>query len=123
MDDNMFLQLPLYYDYPNTLSYKKKISGVFGGKFLVNGEVIYITRVVYSEPATIVFWSDGTKTVAKCDEKDIYSKEAGLAICCIKKLSSPTETKRLLSDWVPKEEKIKIITLKDLRKALKEEKE
>lgn len=40
-------------------------------------------RVIYNNPATIVFWSDGIKTVAKCDEEDEYDKAVGLfmAIC------------------------------------------
>ena len=40
-------------------------------------------RVIYNNPATIVFWSDGIKTVAKCDEEDGYDKAVGLftAIC------------------------------------------
>ena len=44
-----------------------------------------ITRVIFNKPATIVFWNDGTKTITKCSKDDTYSKEAGLAICCLKK--------------------------------------
>lgn len=28
----------------------------------------YIERVIYNAPATIIFWSDGVKTVVKCHE-------------------------------------------------------
>lgn len=28
----------------------------------------YVGRVIYNAPATIVFWTDGTKTVVKCHE-------------------------------------------------------
>lgn len=28
----------------------------------------YIKRVIYNAPATIIFWSDGEKTVVKCHE-------------------------------------------------------
>lgn len=45
-----------------------------------------IERVIFNNPATIVFWNDGTKTVVKCDEKDIFSEETGLAMACTKKL-------------------------------------
>ena len=31
-----------------------------------------ITKVIFADPATIIFWSDGTKTVVKCEETDIY---------------------------------------------------
>ena len=46
---------------------------------------IHITDVMFREPAVIVKWSDGTKTVARCEENDTYSKEAGLSICIAKK--------------------------------------
>ena len=43
-------------------------------------------RVIYNDPATIVFWKDGTKTVVKCMEGDTYNPEVGLAMCVCKKL-------------------------------------
>lgn len=46
-----------------------------------------IKRVIFSNPATIVFWSDGTKTVVKCEAGDEYSEKIGLALCCLKKLT------------------------------------
>ena len=45
-----------------------------------------IKRVVFNEPATIVFWNDNTKTVTKCQPNDTYDKEKGLAMCIIKKI-------------------------------------
>ena len=45
-----------------------------------------IKRVIFNDPATIVFWNDGTKTVVKCMEGDTYSKEVGLAMCISKKM-------------------------------------
>jgi hypothetical protein len=45
-----------------------------------------IERVIFNDPATIVFWNDGTKTVVKCDSKDHFSEEMGLAMACTKKL-------------------------------------
>lgn len=47
----------------------------------------WITNVIFNDPATVVFWSDGTKTVVKCCEDDIFDKEKGLAMACVKKLS------------------------------------
>ena len=44
-----------------------------------------IVKVIFSDPATIVFWADGTKTVVKCQEGDVYSKETGLAVAIAKK--------------------------------------
>lgn len=45
-----------------------------------------IVKVIFSNPATIVFWADGTKTVVKCQESDEYSKETGLAMAIAKKV-------------------------------------
>jgi hypothetical protein len=44
-----------------------------------------IKDVIFNNPATIVFWSDGTKTVVKCQEDDIYDPEKGLAMAISKK--------------------------------------
>ncbi len=37
-----------------------------------------IDRVVFNEPATIVFWNDGTKTVVKTSPNDKFDKEKGI---------------------------------------------
>lgn len=52
-----------------------------------NENRIGIKKVIFNDPATIVFWEDGTKTVVKCQEGDEYSKETGLALCIVKKIS------------------------------------
>lgn len=44
-----------------------------------------IKEVIFNDPATIVIWSDGSKTVVKCQSGDTYSKETGLALCIAKK--------------------------------------
>jgi len=44
-----------------------------------------IERVIFQNPATIVFWKDGDKTVVKCDEGDAYWEHLGLANAIVKK--------------------------------------
>ena len=44
-----------------------------------------IKKVIFNNPATIVLWSDGTKTIVKCQDGDIYDKEKGLALAICKK--------------------------------------
>lgn len=44
-----------------------------------------IKDVIFNDPATIVFWSDNTKTVVKCGEGDIYDPEKGLAMAIAKR--------------------------------------
>lgn len=51
----------------------------------VRGSPTAIKKVIFNDPATIVLWNDGTKTVVKCQEGDEYSKEKGLALCIAKK--------------------------------------
>lgn len=47
----------------------------------------YIRKVVFNDPATIVFWSDNTKTVVKCGPEDTYDMEKGLAMAIVKKMA------------------------------------
>lgn len=44
-----------------------------------------IRKIIFNDNATIVFWGDRTKTVVKCCEMDIYSREAAIAIAILKK--------------------------------------
>lgn len=46
----------------------------------------HITNVIFNNPATIVFWSDSTKTVVKCSDEESYDPEKGLAMCIAKKM-------------------------------------
>lgn len=90
--------------------------------FNINGEFksVYITKVIYNNPATIVFWSDGTKTIAKCHEDDKYNCEQGLNVCILKKIFKSTY-RDILNTWLPmyKTTNINIIELKDVRRFLK----
>ena len=44
-----------------------------------------IKNVKFNPPATIIFWTDNTKTVVKCNGED-YDPEKGLAMCICKKM-------------------------------------
>ena len=44
-----------------------------------------IKNVIFNDPATIVFWEDGTKTVVKCQDGDEFDPEKGLAMAIVKK--------------------------------------
>ena len=45
-----------------------------------------IAKVIFNEPATIVFWKDGTKTVVKAQDGEPFDKEKGLAMAFVKKI-------------------------------------
>ena len=44
-----------------------------------------IKRVIFNDPATIVLWADGTKTVVKCAKDETFNPEKGLAMAIAKK--------------------------------------
>lgn len=49
-----------------------------------------VEKIIFNNPATIVIWADGTKTVVKCQKNkngkyEKYDKEKGLALCYMKK--------------------------------------
>lgn len=62
-----------------------KISTRLSPSNLASIEKLSIANVIFSPPATIVFWSDKTKTVVKCDPKEEYDPEKGLAMAISKK--------------------------------------
>ena len=53
---------------------------------LVKSREVRIKKVIFSGPATIVFWEDGDKTVVKCMYGDPPNYEMGIAMCTLKKL-------------------------------------
>lgn len=71
-------------------------------------ETSKIKNVIFNDPATIVFWSDGTKTVVKCGENDIYDPEKGLAMAVAKKYLGTNKSHSNYMDefkkWLPKDE-------------------
>lgn len=44
-----------------------------------------IKRVIYNDPATIILWADGTKTVVKAHNEP-FDREKGLAMAILKKM-------------------------------------
>ena len=44
-----------------------------------------IKKVIFNDPATIVFWEDNTKTVVQCGPLDSFDPEKGLAMAIAKK--------------------------------------
>ena len=56
-----------------------------------------IKDVIFNGPATIVFWSDGTKTVVRCENED-FDKEKGLAMAICKKFLGTNKSKSNYND-------------------------
>jgi len=98
-----------------------KISGFFDPVNVLKNlhyKGVYIKQVIYNNPATIVFWSDDSKTVCVVNDEDAYSdtysREAGLSICILKKLCGATRVYDIFHDWI--NEDSDIVEVKDVRK-------
>ena len=62
-----------------------------------------VERVVFNDPATVVMWSDGTKTVVKT-RNEPFDPEKGLAMCFAKKaLGNKGRYYELFKRWLPGE--------------------
>lgn len=77
-----------------------------------NGEGIcivpQITNVKFNPPATIVFWSDNTKTVVKAQDDEPFDPEKGLAMAMVKKyLGNKGNYFNEISKWTDKYEEEK----------------
>ena len=79
-----------------------------------------IKNVIFNDPATVIMWSDGTKTVVKCQPGDTYSKETGLALCIAKKyLGNKGNFNEVFKKWIPEEDDPTVkISVENMRKAL-----
>lgn len=55
-------------------------------KKMANIKYVHIDHVIFDGPATIVFWSDGTKTVVKCMDGDEFAYDVGIAMATLKKM-------------------------------------
>ena len=66
-----------------------------------------IKNVIFNDPATIVFWEDGTKTVVKCQDGDEFDPEKGLAMAIAKKAyGNKGNYCNKMKKWLPKEEQV-----------------
>jgi len=45
-----------------------------------------VERVIFNDPATIVIWNDGDKTVVKCMEGDTFDEHVGFQAAVTKKV-------------------------------------
>lgn len=64
---------------------------------------VTITKVIFNDPATIVFWSDGTKTVVKTQNGETFDPEKGLAMAMAKRaFGNKGNYYNHISKWVDK---------------------
>ena len=73
------------------------------GRMLLKRKTLYPTKIIFNDPATVVFWSDKTKTVVKAMSGDIYDPEKGVAMCFMKRMLGDDYRKCL--NWIHEETK------------------
>ena len=71
--------------------------------FLVK-KVPEIKKVIFNDPATIVYWEDKTKTLVKANAKygDKFNPELGLAMAiCKKAMGNKGNFNEVFKKWIP----------------------
>ncbi len=63
-----------------------------------------IKNVIFNPPATVVYWSDSTKTVVKCSANDMFDPEKGLVMAIAKRCANNSGSYyREIKKWVGEE--------------------
>ena len=80
-----------------------------------------VKRVIFNPPATIIMWSDNTKSVVKCQDGEPFDPEKGFVLAYLKKLLGNDNTfNKEIHKWVkyeePVEEKNEPLTTEELMK-------
>ena len=75
-----------------------------------------IDRVIFNDPATIILWKDGSKTVAKRSDDDIWDPEKGFCMAVIKKLYGHTS---FIKRFMEPDEEMPILTVEEACENLK----
>lgn len=66
---------------------------------------VSIAKVIFSGPVTVVLWSDGSKTLVRCQNDDAFDPEKGLAMAIAKKFfGNKGKYYDEFKKWLPEEE-------------------
>ena len=82
--DDMYPEIAKYCENDIAVT-KEYVNNIYGVEEHIPATYFKIEKVIYNNPATIVFWKDGTKTVVKACGDDEYDPEKGLAMAISKK--------------------------------------
>ena len=59
---------------------------------------VEIKKVIVNGPATVLLWSDGTKTVAKCSPDETFDPEKGVAMAIAFKILPKNQIKKAFKE-------------------------
>lgn len=63
-----------------------------------------IKKIIFNDPATIIIWGNGDKTIVKCGEGETYDPEKGMAMAIAKHfLGDKGNYYETFKKWLPKE--------------------
>ena len=92
------------YCYDDVVTPRDLLNSIYG---INSSRIPEIKNVIFNDPATIVFWDDGTKTVVKCQDGDEFDLEKGLAMAIAKKAyGNKGSYCNKMKKWLPKEEPV-----------------
>lgn len=92
------------YCYNDVIAARDFLNSIYG---MSSSRIPEIKNVIFNDPATIVFWEDGNKTVVKCQDGDEFDPEKGLAMAIAKKAyGNKGSYCNKLKKWLPKEEPV-----------------
>lgn len=74
-----------------------------GNPNLLENLKLGIEKVIFNDPATIILWTDGSKTVVKCSDDELFDPEKGLAMAICKKVLGD-KFKKTFKEWIPEED-------------------
>lgn len=81
-------------------AFKYAVNDVFGVAELHRKMSLEIEKVIFNDPATIVFWGDGTKTVVKA-KNEYFDPEKGLSMAIAKKaLGNKGSYYNKIKEWI-----------------------
>ena len=94
-------ELKKQYDSDAMDAFKYFVNSMYG----IHSSSLSIKNVIFNDPATIVIWSDGVKTIVKCVDGDAFDPEKGLAMAIVKRVfGNKGYYNNIIKKWLPKED-------------------
>lgn len=104
IDESLYPKYILNKAYDSVLA-KQVLNSIYGKKKETGMKLPKIVKVIFNDPATIIKWADGTKTVVKA-ENEVFDPEKGLAMAIAKKaLGNQGNYYEVFKKWIPEEPK------------------
>lgn len=120
--DNIMAKMRTYLNPDKSISINMEAAKMYWEK----SNAPKIEKVIFNYPATIIIWSDKTKTVVKCRAVDTWDPEKGFVMAYLTKVMGKSDLHKLLKKYVRPQEELEeqyrnsIDFLKNPRKYLEE---